>query len=224
MKIRDGASGSIYDIDNIIDNCPHCGRLVDLQLLRVVETIARREFLFIFQCANAKCRQIIICVYSNEDNRNMYRFGKYYPKRAFQNIEFSEAIKKISESFVRLYNQASKAEHYDCKDIAGTGYRKALEFLIKDYAIRLHHGKEENIKKKQLSPVIKEYIDNKKIKAIATGATWIGNDETHYTREWPDTDINDLKTLIAIVADYIDAEEQSDEILKKMSGQQGEIK
>ena len=46
------------------------------------------------------------------------------------------------------------------------GYRKSLEFLIKDYAIAFHPDKETDIVKSQLSPCINEYIDNKRINLL----------------------------------------------------------
>lgn len=75
------------------------------------------------------------------------------------------------------------------------GYRKSLEFLIKDYAIAFHPDKETDIVKSQLSPCINEYIDNKRIKSLATASAWIGNDETHYTRKHEDYNVEHLKLL-----------------------------
>lgn len=38
--------------------------------------------------------------------------------------------------FASLYRQALAAEGYGLTDISGMGFRKALEFLVKEYAIR----------------------------------------------------------------------------------------
>lgn len=40
------------------------------------------------------------------------------------------------------------------------GYRKALEFLVKDYAIFLNQEDEDKIKNASLSSCINNYIDN----------------------------------------------------------------
>lgn len=38
-------------------------------------------------------------------------------------------------------------------------------------------------------------------------AVWLGNDETHYYRRWEDKDINDLKLLIKLTANWIEIKE-----------------
>jgi hypothetical protein len=47
----------------------------------------------------------------------------------------TETINGISEDFCNIYAEAYRAENQDLKLVAGPGYRKALEFLIKDYVI-----------------------------------------------------------------------------------------
>lgn len=70
--------------------------------------------------------------------------------------------------------------------ICGVGYRKALEFLIKDYLISGESGEErkEAIKNKFLGNCIQYDVVNEQIKIVAQRAVWLGNDETHYTRIW----------------------------------------
>lgn len=121
--------------------------------------------------------------------------------------EFPNEMDTVSPSFIEIFQQAQAAEAYRLNEIAGIGYRKALEFLIKDYAIMTHPDKVDFIKKSKLSVCINSYIDHDKIKSTATAAAWIGNDETHYIRKWEDKDITDLKRFIDtcvywILADY----------------------
>ena len=56
------------------------------------------------------------------------------------------------------------------------GYRKALEFLVKDYAIFLNQEDEDKIKNASLSSCINNYIDNIKIRHLSLASTWLGND------------------------------------------------
>ncbi len=120
--------------------------------------------------------------------------------------EFSTNINKLSRSFVRIYNQSEKAEEMGLDEIVGIGYRKSLEFLIKNYSIKINPEKEGAIKAKQLSPCIQDYIDNKRIKALATASAWIGNDETHYANKHDDYGIGHLKAFISSIVSYIDSE------------------
>ncbi len=99
------------------------------------------------------------------------------------------------------------AESEGLDQIAGVGYRKSLEFLVKDYAIRYFPNETDKIKKMLLGPVIKEYLaEFKKLQNLATAASWIGNDETHYVRRHDNQDIQSMKRFIRAAAQYIAAE------------------
>lgn len=117
--------------------------------------------------------------------------------------EFDPSMGDISPAFVEIYHQAEAAQVYNLDQISGIGYRKALEFLIKDYAIHLHPGNEKAIKEAPLAQCIERYIDHPKIKATAKAAAWLGNDETHYIRKWEDRDIEDLKKFISACVFWI---------------------
>ena len=121
----------------------------------------------------------------------------------FQRMIFEPKIIRLSPSFDEIYNQAYAAETTGLDQIAGMGYRKALEFLVKDYCIRFHPDEAESIIVMQLSPIIKKYIDDPRIKTLAERTAWLGNDETHYVRKHTDRDINDLKDLIKATVYYI---------------------
>lgn len=119
---------------------------------------------------------------------------------------FTDRINALSPKFIEIYHQSERAENDGLTEICGMGYRKSLEFLIKDYAIAFNPDKEADIAKSLLSPCINEYIDNKRIKSLATASAWIGNDETHYTRKHEDYNIEHLKLFISAVVSYIDSE------------------
>jgi hypothetical protein len=120
-----------------------------------------------------------------------------------EDINFQDSINDLSPKFVSIYNQAVAAESYGLNEISGIGYRKALEFLIKDYAIHIHPEKSDDIKKDFLSNVIKKYVDDEKIRTIAERATWIGNDETHYIRIFDGYDVDTMKEFIMAVVSMI---------------------
>ena len=86
------------------------------------------------------------------------------------------------------------------------GYRKALEFLIKDYAILKHADKKEIIEKSQLSKVIADYVNDVNIKSVSKRAVWLGNDETHYVRKWEGKNLTDMKRLIDLTVHWIEME------------------
>ncbi|HIS38525.1 MAG TPA: DUF4145 domain-containing protein [Candidatus Onthousia faecavium] len=130
------------------------------------------------------------------------------PKEAI----FEECIHNLSPTFCNIYNQAVASETYGLDQLSGIGYRKAIEFLIKDFCIYKHPNDEEKIKSTLLGQVIITYIDEtSKIRTLAKVSVWLGNDETHYIKKFDDKDINDLKRFIRATVSYITYELVSDE-------------
>ena len=174
----------IEEIDKYPDICPHCYKhqvpkyISALQHYRTIETF--------FQCTSTDCNKGFIAYYYKGVLREI-SIGTFLEK------EFSEIIKTISPQFSIIYNQAYFAEQNNLNQITGVGFRKALEFLIKDYAIKNNPSEEESIKKELLMQVISRYIDDSNIKNVAKRAVWLGNDETHYIRKWEDKDLSFLK-------------------------------
>ncbi len=121
----------------------------------------------------------------------------------FEKHVFNKKIISLSPQFDKIYNQALAAETSGLDEIAGLGYRKSLEFLVKDFAIHQHPSDEEDIKKQMLSSCIKKYIDNPQIKTLVERSAWIGNDEAHYIRKQEDRDINDMKSFIQATVYFI---------------------
>jgi len=101
-------------------------------------------------------------------------------------------------------------------EIAGLGYRKALEFLTKDYAIHKNPDDKEKIEKQWLMPCLKEYYAGTNTLECAKRAVWLGNDEAHYTRKWEDKDVEDLKVLIQLTVSYIQTELLAEEYIQSM--------
>jgi hypothetical protein len=167
----------------------------------------------ITRCPYNICDSLFINYYSIKDKFNyIFRYSK--PIK-LEEITFKNSINEISENFISIYNEANKAEQYQLLNICGPGYRKALEFLIKDYLIYKGNN-EEIIKKKFLGNCIKEDIDDIRIKEIAERATWIGNDEVHYNRKWLDKDVNDLKILIEMITSHIQVELDHEKMMQDM--------
>ena len=120
--------------------------------------------------------------------------------------EFPEEIAQLSPQFVEIYNQAAEAEAMELDEISGIGYRKALEFLVKDFCIHKNPDSADEIKRTMLGACIKKWIDDKRINTLAERAVWIGNDETHYVRKHTDLDIKDMKRFLKALLGFIAAE------------------
>lgn len=111
-------------------------------------------------------------------------------------IPMPEDIGIISPIGKDIYLQALKAENEKLDHIAGIGYRKALEFFVKDFVILTNMDEKSKVERMLLKQVIDEYIDDEELKTVALASTYIGNDEGHYFRKNPDKDISDLKNYL----------------------------
>lgn len=191
-----------YTLASIPDACPMCHRNIDPKKIASFHLEGRNLIQSLFQCTHFKCQEVFIGTYApgNPGQFALMRTSPTTPKKE----DFSEIIRNISATFVEIYNQALSAESANLPQLVGIGIRKALEFLVKDFAVNQHPGKEVEIRKLFIGQCIEEYIQDANVKACAKRAAWLGNDETHYTRKWEDKDINDLKLLTKLTVNWIE--------------------
>lgn len=133
--------------------------------------------------------------------------------------DISETIQGISPNFISIYSEACDAKEMGLNQICGAGFRKAFEFLIKDYAKQNVSSDESKrgIENKPAAAVVNNYISDTRIQDIAKRTLWIGNDETHYLRKWTDHDVDDLITLIRLTLHWIEMEVLSKKYVADMS-------
>lgn len=152
------------------------------------------------KCDKATMYEYSICPNSRLDSGESNYLGVLRnsgPKLPKQR-NFEDIIQEISPKFVEIYNQSLASETYDLTELSGMGYRKAFEFLIKDYLIYLDPEKEDSIKK---DPSLQNCISNypqidSMVQRIAKPTAWLGNDFAHYTKKYTDSGLSDLKRCI----------------------------
>lgn len=211
ISIRIDNSNSV-EIDKIPNNCPYCHKSIDPKIIGNNYSSIHLEI--IYKCTSLDCKKLFIGRYCNDYNE---KYSFYQTNIGdFKSVDFSETINKISDNFVKIYNEAHFAEQNQLNQICGVGYRKALEFLIKDYLINLNPKNKENIKKKFLGTCIKEDVNDLRIKKVAERAVWLGNDETHYVKIWEDKNLEDLKKLIQLTMHWIEMEHLTESFEKNM--------
>jgi hypothetical protein len=178
--------------------CPKCKMMI-----MAIERFASHSYELINVAFNCPaCHEMFLGNYWPQGH-GYYKLLSVEPIRP-NTLKFSTEIETTSPQFVKIFNQANAAEDLKLDQIAGMGYRKALEFLIKDYLIRIKPLQKDEIQSMLLGACITNHIDDVNIKETAKRAAWIGNDETHYLRKWEDRDINDLKLLIRLMANWIE--------------------
>ena len=196
--------------------CPRCLHAIG-PVKRYVYVHSNQLASIVFECNS--CGELFFVDYetivtSSTKQLTFRNIKKTYPNH-FKEELFDLAIQKISPSFVNIYNQSLQAELLDLDQISGVGYRKSLEFLVKDYAIFLNSQDEVSVNKiKNMSLVqcIENYITHPRIKPITKRAAWLGNDETHYVRKYTSEDIDTLKSLIKLSCNWITMDIDSQEL------------
>ena len=161
----------------------------------------------VYQCPNADCERLFLAFFldvNKEPGGRAFYFLRHLAPMAVKEVSFGEELLALSPAFAKIYNQAAAAEAHQLDEIAGAGYRKALEFLVKDFAIKQAQDKAEEIKAASLKNVIDGYITDANAQQMATFAAWLGNDEVHYLRKWTSQDIDDLKSLIHLVKNDVE--------------------
>lgn len=206
-------------IDRIQDYCPLCHRGITPEHRYGWATMD--ELQVIFHCPYDRCNNLFIAYYRpastiEKNNTGIQFFFKGSAPGGIIKKDFPNEILKISEKFSEIYNQAKEAEDRGLKEICGAGYRRALEFLIKDYLIKEKVEESTKIRETWLGTCIENYIDSRKLKDCAKRAAWLGNDETHYIRKWKTKDLEDLKDMIQLTANWIHDEHLTKRIIKEM--------
>jgi hypothetical protein len=211
----------IVMINERTDKCPICKNSVTATAVtgRAFRGFYGADLEVVYVCPNTSCSEYFISYYRKfvtpSGGTLEYILMGSKPSE-IASIEISDLVQKLSPSFYMIYDEAFKADKYGLKEICGVGYRKAFEFLIKDYLIKKSPGLETEIKRSALGACIENRVADERIKQIAKRTAWLGNDETHYERKWINKDLNDLKTLINITLHWIEMETLTEETLRSM--------
>lgn len=193
--------------------CPMCSHSIQPILIankaKFYEEDRNGFFSVFFECPH--CNRTFISAYEFEykESSGSYLHFKenkflYSAPIEFKRQEFSKYIENNYPSFVKIYNQSLQAECIGLDEIAGIGYRKSLEFLIKDFLILHENIEASKVKPTTLGNCINTMVQNPQLKTAASRATWLGNDHTHYDIKYTDKDIDDLKRLIKLSVNWIE--------------------
>lgn len=185
-----------------IESCPHChvaghphfegGYIVSNH----EETTGVHLFIILYCTV---CKKHFIAKYFGVSGN--FKFEYALPSNP-QPIVFDDFINSISPQFSIIYNQAKQAEDLGLNELVGIGYRKSLEYLVKDYLIQVQHENADEIKSSMLGTCINKITDSK-IQTLAKGATWLGNDETHYEKRHPNYGVDYIKLFIKTLVEFI---------------------
>lgn len=219
IKINNKYTISVYKPSK----CNYCNKGIDLIYCRsfIADFYSEKILCVLYKCPI--CQQLIICKYNLQ--LGLYDTMLGGPISPFETLggagvsqEFSNEINELSPSFVKIFNDAYRAEQVGLTEVVGLGYRRAFEFLIKDYAIGKENdeAKKENIKKMQLSQVVNTYFPDGKVKDLLVRAAWIGNDFSHYESRHFNIKLEDLRKLVLISVSKIDESLQIKKFIERI--------
>jgi hypothetical protein len=209
------------DVIGLPDHCPICHRFgTQEQVAARLDGLLQLDRLqVVYKCPNTNCVRLFIATFRLGERPGgaggPYFFEKCLPAEP-EPVKFPSEIANLSPRFIEIYAAAMTAAANGLTDLEGMGIRKALEFLIKDYAIAGHADEADKIRKMDAADVVNKYSGDEGLKAAAKRAFWLANDETHYTRRWEAKDVEDLKKLVRITVAWIERELVTADFIESM--------
>lgn len=195
--------------------CPHCHVVINPHNQWVVESKDSDNIPILITawlCSNDSCKKIFLANYKLDgQDLKFNRFlnglpkGPDWPKPIADLKSGNSRSPEQSEQtrFIKTYLQSLVAENFGLNEIAGMGFRKAIEYLVKDWAIQNKPEDKDKIEKSWLGSVIKDYYSGD-LKDILERATWLGNDQAHYNKLFDEYDVVVLKELIELIMVELD--------------------
>lgn len=208
---QSGMSGVNVDFPTKCEHCKHVG-----EQREITSSYTFSDEYHDYRADVCSVIMITSCTYCNNhtihlmrENQIMYP-DKFEPTRFYQSfktipsetkvesLQFTDKVKELSENFIKIYTQSLQAESTGLDEIAGIGYRKALEFLVTDYLIKNKPEKTEFLKNPKTTLGAKIALLPEDLADYAKASSYLGNDETHYTRRHPEHGVQDLKAFIEV--------------------------
>ncbi|HYE08736.1 MAG TPA: DUF4145 domain-containing protein [Patescibacteria group bacterium] len=209
FRFKHNSSQSNFKIE-VVNKCPHCFSSIKPHMVLKTDYDEKLKMpvAVLYQCPS--CQSFFVNAYSVCDRMDNSISGYTtdlipYSYKQLAKYDLPEELEKVSVTFKEIYMQTLTAEAEGLLQITGIGYRKSIEFLIKDFLIHNQQEDAEKIAKIPLSQAI-DRLESNKVKDLAKASVWLGNDETHYLKKYQDKDINDMKRFIRALSFFISSE------------------
>jgi hypothetical protein len=183
----------------IPNTCPNCGigNNPTSSLIGSSTTQGGKVYNMLHLCPSCNKNHFTIQKYINlEDKTTMLLV---YPNKVI--IDIDPVFIKHAPRFVEFYSEAVEAEKMGLVNIAGTGYRSAIECLIKDYALAFELDDKEYLSDPKFSfnNAIDKYLKNDELlKGTVHFIRKVGNGYTHWDKN-TSIPITTLKNYVEII-------------------------
>ena len=208
----DENSHSYCDVDidepRICNHCNHSGEQIFVDGISLNEADNNISAICFFNCYFCKKTSIYFMSHYLSDSHYLWlNIIDVIPKSKIteNSITQNPELTQIFPDFFNIYNQAQKAQDEGLDQIAGMGFRKSLEFLVTDFL--LIYPPQDVTEVWLTNPTTTlgqkiEKLENQRIKKLSKAISFLGNDETHYTKRHPEHDVESIKTFIkALLSD-----------------------
>ena len=193
--------------------CPYCHVHISpsVNAISKEHTVDNRNtVLSIWECTNQECNKpFAVEHFILHDGV----FFNRYLSGSIKEIELPECISSLPDAqsidspsrFIEIYRQAQIAEQYKLFELSGLAYRKAFEFLIKDWLILYNQLDKLRIDKMFLNNLIENYLKGD-LKIYSERLVWLCNDHAHYTVKFSEYDLSHIKKLFRMIISELEKE------------------
>ena len=183
----------------IPQSCPLCGIGNNPTTNEVGRLEIQEGYVFTLhhRCPACKKYHMTNQEYLNQDDKTTMIL--VYPNKVV--IDIDDLFIDHAPRFVEFYIEAVEAEKMGLENIAGTGYRSAIECLIKDYALAFELDDKEYLSDPKLTfnNAIDRYVKNDDLlKGALHFIRTVGNDYTHWNKS-TSISLPQLKNYVDII-------------------------
>lgn len=183
----------------IPQSCPLCGIGNNPTTHEVGRLEIQEGYVFTLhhRCPACKKYHMTNQEYLNQDDKTTMIL--VYPNKVV--IDIDDLFIEHAPKFVEFYSEAVEAEKMGLENIAGTGYRSAIECLIKDYALAFELDDKEYLSDPKLTfnNAIDRYVKNDDLlKGALHFIRTVGNDYTHWNKS-TSISLPQLKNYVDII-------------------------
>lgn len=180
--------------------CPFCGIGTDAPMSSAASLPYKTSSHIVvasYQCTS--CAQKFVVLYERNNDELSYLDIWAHPSGE----ALPPCFEKISSRFVEVHKEAQAVELMGYTDLASMGYRKALEIIVKDFAINVLGEPEDTVSKKPLADAIGIYLHQDSLMKTADVVRILGNDHVHYQEKYPEFDFSLLEHYYSIFLQLI---------------------
>ena len=183
----------------IPQSCPLCGIGNNPTTHEVGRLEIQEGYVFTLhhRCPACKKYHMTNQEYLNQDDKTTMIL--VYPNKVV--IDIDDLFIEHAPRFVEFYSESVEAEKMGLENIAGTGYRSAIECLIKDYALAFELDDKEYLSDPKLTfnNAIDRYVKNDDLlKGALHFIRTVGNGYTHWNKS-TSISLPQLKNYVDII-------------------------